>query len=355
MISDAPGNLAAPFEAGADDSIINATVLANALNSADVTVSTGDDGDQEGNITVAAPLSWTTPTTLSLQSVDLSPVETGPTNSVFIDAPITAASGGLEIIVFGDVLATATLDVGTFSLVIGDWVQNAADLPGFGATDFAVSEFASFLRAAGGSGESGDPYLIADVYGLQGIDTDGFSDASFALTQNIDASGTGAWNSGAGFNPIGEPDPEATPFGGSFYGRGNTIGGLVIDRPQSFDPVGLFGLVAGGADIRNVGLVGASIAGANQTGSLVGSLSTDSLVENVFATGSMSGADNVGGLAGQHVAPPPPPPPPPTGDPGLFTIRSAYADVSVSGSDNVGGLVGLNEGTIELAYSSGRP
>lgn len=290
-------------------------------------------------------------------------------DAIVFNGPVSV-DGTLALQTLGTITTgpAASLDAGGFFLSIGSWQQNGSNIPSFSADDFLVSEDASFLRAAGGSGTGGDPYLISDVYGLQGMDTSGFSTASFALIQDIDAGGTAGWNAGAGFDPIGEPQVEDTPFGGTFDGQGNTINGLVINQPGSSDPVGLFGQVAGGADIRNVELADVNIVGGNETGALVGSLSTDSLVENVLASGSVSGENDVGGLVGAHVEflffPPElefpgsdqvgeDPLDSQSNDQGPFTIRSAFADVEVSGENNVGGLVGFNEGTIELAYASG--
>ena len=43
-------------------------------------------------------------------------------------------------------------------------------LPGFTATNFAVNDGATFLRALSGDGAA-TPYAITDVYGLQGVGT----------------------------------------------------------------------------------------------------------------------------------------------------------------------------------------
>lgn len=53
-------------------------------------------------------------------------------------------------------------------------------------------------------------------------------DGGYILTQDIDASATAAWNSGAGFDPIGTYD-EAHPelaFTGTFDGQGMSLPGL---------------------------------------------------------------------------------------------------------------------------------
>jgi hypothetical protein len=95
-------------------------------------------------------------------------------------------------------------------------VQINATLPPFSATAFRISG-GSFLRALGGAGNSGSPYQISDVYGLQGIGSSGtLLTKHYSLANNIDASGTSAWNGGAGFKPIGID--AASAFSGSFDG-----------------------------------------------------------------------------------------------------------------------------------------
>ncbi len=319
-------------------SILNATVLQTQLGLSNVAVNTQDfsGGSDAGNITVAVPLSWGSANLLTLNA----------DNDVFINGAITADAGGLSITAGGDVSATAAVSVGTFELFSGNWVQEGPNLPAFGATDFFVSESASFRRSVGGTGVSNNPFLVADVYGLQGINSATYDTASFALANDIDASGTANWDFGAGFDPIGDPDFGFTPFTGTFDGRGHTIDGLYIDTTlnESSDPTGLFGSVGSGAEIRNVGLTNVDITGPDQTGALVGALSTGATVENVFVSGgTVLGNDDVGGLVGHHFLDSPP----------SFTIRSAYADVAVEGNSNVGGLVGSNEGTVTLAYAEG--
>jgi len=70
------------------------------------------------------------------------------------------------------------------------------------------------------------------------------------LARDIDCSCTAGWNEGAGFVPIGN---SSNPFTGTFDGRGHKITGLYINRPST-DYVGLFGTIASGSEIKDVGL-----------------------------------------------------------------------------------------------------
>ncbi|WP_409028116.1 filamentous hemagglutinin N-terminal domain-containing protein [Janthinobacterium sp. SUN098] len=217
-----------------------------------------------------------------------------------------ARTGDLHLNSGSAITATGAVTVsGSFVLDGGAWVQNAAALPGFSARNFTIGSGASFLRVAGGDGAA-TPYLLADIYGLQGIASLGLGN-SYRLAGNIDASGTANWNDGQGFVPIAG---SGSGFSGVFDGGGFTLSNLKIDR--SLVPgqaAGLFGTVQGGT-LRNLTLSG----------------------------GSVTGRANVGALAGEVVS---------------GTISGVNSSVAVSGQRNVGGLVGSNGGAITLSASSG--
>ncbi|UHC17159.1 filamentous hemagglutinin N-terminal domain-containing protein [Methylobacterium currus] len=318
------------FTATGNDSVINSTTLLTALGGANVTVSTGTGGSQAGTITLAAatPLSWNTGATLTLQAA----------GAVTLNSSVTAAAGGLTIAAgTGTSTATADISVARFTLASGDWAQNAATLPVFTAGDFRVADGASFLRAAGGTGTSADPYRLADTYGVQGMGTASGAvnarAASYRLAGDLDAAGTASWNGGLGFSPVGT---DGAAFSGSLDGAGYAISGLTIARPSQ-NHVGLFGYVAASATVSNIGIVGGSVTGRYFVGGLAGR--NDGTVSQAYATGSVvSTLSDAGGLAGANVG----------------TIRQSYAAGSVSGVDSVGGLAGSNVGgTVSQAYATG--
>ncbi|POR43538.1 GLUG motif-containing protein [Methylobacterium sp. V23] len=313
------------FTATANGSVINATTLLTALGSANVTVSTGSGGGQTGAITLAAstPLAWNTGATLTLQAA----------GAVTLNSAITAPAGGLTIAAgTGTSTATTGISVAHFTWASGDWVQNAATLPGFAAGDFQV-DGGSFLRAAGGAGTSASPYRLTDIYGVQGMGTSpAYRAANYRLAGDIDAAGTAAWNGGAGFAPVG--DARAAPFTGSFDGAGFTVTGLTIARPSQ-NYVGLIGNLDGGT-VTNLGLEGGRIAGGSNVGGLVGR--NAGTVSDAYATGAVTGRGGVGGLVGLNDG----------------TMSNASATGAVTGGDNgVGGLVGFNYGTVNNAYATG--
>ena len=232
-------------------------------------------------------------------------------------------------------------------------VDLAAQLP----TGFSASVWANggnrttpyLLANAGATGIGGHVILgtdtgatptyydvILNASQLQDIGSLGLA-GHYLLGRSFDASATAGWNGGAGFAPIGD---STNRFTGVFDGLGYTIGNLHIDRPSSSN-VGLFGY-ASHSTIRNVGLVGGSVNGKSIVGELVGANYSGS-ISNAYATGVVSGSNNVGGLAG--------------GNSGTGTISNAYASGAVSArtstSNNAGGLVGNNSATINDAYATG--
>jgi len=129
---------------------------------------------------------------------------------------------------------------------------------------------------SGGSGTSGDPYLIStsqDLLDLANPANSADWDKHFLMTHDIDMSAV------TGFTPIA-PDTDAgdfyhqgTTFRGVFDGGGHAIQDLTIDLPDQ-DYVGLFGYIdgsggAGSGEISNLGLDGGSASGREYVGGLV--------------------------------------------------------------------------------------
>ena len=202
-----------------------------------------------------------------------------------------------------------------------------------------------------------------------------------------------AWTAGSGWQPIG--NSSVASFDATFEGNGYTISNLTINKNR-LNGVGLFGITESEAEITNLGLLNIDIEGQGIVGGLVGwnrgiitnshatgdvtggllnlgglvgrnhgaiihsyatvnfigstSYGTGGLVgintnlgtiTNSYATGNVSGNDEVGGLVGINT--------------NLGTITNSYATGNVSGNDEIGGLVGINEdsGTITNSYAMG--
>ena len=261
------------------------------------------------------------------------------------------------------IMASGAVNVGTFILQSGVWYQTTSTLPAFSATDFEIASGATFLRFYGGSGNSGAPYQIGDVYGLQGMGSSGLLGNYYILANDITASGTSGWNGGAGFIPIGTP---ATPFTGVFNGANHTITGLTMVSAAT--DVGLFGKVGGTGGtvkvmIENVTLANVNITAtgtsAQNVGGLVGYDFAGSLL-NVHVAGTVVGSasassSQVGGVAGQ------------LDDTyyngfGYYASGNTVSNASFSGTvsdsasnDSIGGLSGSNYGySVATSSAAGR-
>jgi len=242
------------------------------------------------------------------------------------NAPITVSdavtingAGGLVLDAAGALAINAPITVtgsGSASLAAGGGY-------GFG---FTGSGFAGGLSFAS---ESSAPSLTIDgqtytlVYSMTELASDlNASTGDFALA--------GALTPGAGYTGA-----VVGSFGGTFAGLGNTISGLSITG--SSGKAGLFGALIGAGEIRDLGLVGGSVAGGSEVGALVGD--ADGLIINVYSTASVSGTSDVGGLAGYNAS---------TGT----LSNDATNGATITGTLIAGGLVGKNAGTIQQASSS---
>lgn len=169
-----------------------------------------------------------------------------PNGSFYIDAGSTIITERLNP---GDPLPSINVD--TFAVIDSNWVE-VGELSELTVNNFVIGPDASFLRATGGSGTTNDPYVLTDIFGLQGMAGGDLVGAHYALGNDIDASATQGWirpydltdlNSDLvqGFEPIAD-------FGGSLDGQDYTIDGLYINRSstENAGPAAMF------LDIRNV-------------------------------------------------------------------------------------------------------
>ncbi len=206
-----------------------------------------------------------------------------------------------------------------------------------------------------GTGSSGDPYLISsleNLYWLSQSDSVWDDNAYFQQTTDIDASITSTWDDSAGFSPIGLDNIE---FNGNYDGNGLTISNLFINRPTQ-DRIGLFGDIES-TEIDNLRLTNVNITGQDRTGGLFGVASSGTTITNCFSSGIVSGDSEVGGLGGLFSSV--------TISSGNYSsasvigssstvgglfgyignvrVRDSYATGSVSGNSDVGGLIGSYE------------
>ncbi|HEY5209293.1 MAG TPA: GLUG motif-containing protein, partial [Stellaceae bacterium] len=261
----------------------------------------GTTSSGSGDITVAAPLSWGTTATLTLDSF----------HSINIDAGITVGGAGTLVLTTNNNNGGASSG-GTLNIPLGQ-----------GSVQFSGG-------SAVGAGLTIDNTAYTLLYDMAGgptsIQSMNTSTGHFALAMPIDAS---TWGSFVGA-PVGS-------FAGTFNGLGNTISNLTVN---SFGGEGgLFGSSSG--TVANIGLIGNLISGNSTTdaGGLAGQ--NTGTITNAYASGSVIvNAGEAGGLVGNNNG---------------GTISQAHTTGTVTDtgiSVAVGGLVGSNFGTIVGAYST---
>ena len=157
-------------------------------------------------------------------------------------------------------------------------------------------------------------------------DLDFNANASYHTTSN-----KVTWTTASGWSPIGS---DSNRFSGVFEGNGHTISNLYIDRNSN--NIGLFAVTAATAQIQNIKLLNATIQGAIDVGSLVGS-NFGLIINSDVTTATIVGNSQIGGLVGAN-----------RGD-----IISSFAYADVIGHSNVGGLVGDNTSNIISTYAAG--
>ncbi|WP_130605119.1 S-layer homology domain-containing protein [Cohnella abietis] len=112
----------------------------------------------------------------------------------------------------------------------------------------------------------------------------------------------------------------ATPFIGTFNGRGYTIRNLKIS--SSNNNTGFFAYLGAGSRVVNLKLVNVDITGSNSTGAIAGTSS--GTIENSYVDGKVTGSGYTGGIVGLLYA---------------GTLQNSFVSAEVSGK-TVGGLIG---------------
>lgn len=147
--------------------------------------------------------------------------------------------------------------------------------PGAVPDEMVITDF-EFAPSAPAS-----PFLIHDVIELQDMHDN--LTGYYQLANNIDASGTAAWNAGHGWEPVG-CDPNV--FAGVLDGNGYSITDLTINRPDIADSCnwgGLFG-VMNGATVYDLELIDPVITIYDYAGSITGIDGGGCTYENITIT-----------------------------------------------------------------------
>lgn len=225
--------------------------------------------------------------------------------------------------------------------ISGGW-RGEQFLPYFYLMDTPPSLPAVESRYAGGSGTAGDPYRIAtaEQMAVLAAHPQDWS-RHFRLTADIDLAGFDGRDGRLAFNGIapdtnsGMGDFQGTPFTGVFDGDGHTISHLTV---SGIEYVGLFGLITRNAQVRDLGLVDASVTGLGDcVGGLVGFC--EGTISHCHSSGAVTGFGSfVGGLVGY----------------GTWLVDRCWSTCRIEGAGYaVGGLAGANSGQIVQCWTNG--
>ena len=264
-----------------------------------------------------------------------------------------------------EVTAKTTIDVGDGQ---GNThaVSDYKDGSGSKASD--VLSGATVTDLTGGGKSINDAMLVHDVYELQAINNNAeekrndknfvykYVHGNYMLANDIDASATSTWNSGKGFESIGQltqmtmgtPKGFQGGFTGVLDGAGYTVKDLSINRSDEVY-VGLFGGLTETAAVMNLNLTG-NIWGKNNVGGIAAR--NFGMIRNVVNKANVSGESSVGGITNMNY--------------GRLAFVSNSGDVTGTGQSSgapgasVGGIAAYNgesdskTGTIDSAENTGK-
>ena len=148
----------------------------------------------------------------------------------------------------------------------------------------------------GGNGTQSSPYQICNCNQLQNMSN--YLSSSYELVTNIDCSATKNWNSGSGFDPVGD---DSNQFRGTLNGKNYEISGLFINRTHR---LGLFGEGIG-FDISNLVMDDATVIGGGVLGVVMGGKENyeDASFVNIKVKNSIINAEggSIGGIIGRSI------------------------------------------------------
>jgi filamentous hemagglutinin family protein len=273
-----------------------ASTIDNNLRTTNVTLQTtmtGSSGPDtsapgSGDIVVAAPLTWSSANSLTLDAY----------RAIRVNADVTITGAGKLAL-------------------------NAASDESGVLLSFAPNRSVRFT-AVGNAGRAltinGQSYTLIDSFAqFDAIDASGLG-GFYALARPLDGGGRIYRQS------LVAPDGN-TVFSGTVEGMGNTIRNFSIAAPQTFN-VGLFGSVSG--TVRDLGLEGGSVTGGTNVGGLAGQLTAGAIVTNTSSQfRTVIGADPDYSVAGGLI-----------GSADGASISASSARATVRASYATGGLIG---------------
>jgi hypothetical protein len=345
-------------------------LLAGATHAHDVTITSG--ASSNGAWSGSNPEVWTPSAAGStVSAADIAAkLANGPVTLVATDGDpltvhtrvtwnantLTLSAGGdihIQAVLDGSGTAGLALEYGQNALAAGNTSRYNINAP------VNLASTGSFSTKLGSDGTVKN-YTILTSLGAEGSTTgtdlqgmQGDLAGNYVLGADIDASATSGWNGGAGFQSIGGAEDtysNSNYYTGQFDGLGHVISGLTINRPSQHY-IGLFGKATGGARIAHVGLRDVSFVGNTNVGGLLG-LGHTATIERSHVTGSVTGADYVGGILGRDVLPV-----------SSVTLRNVWSSADVTGTvpgtgvnswsgGVAGGLIGMG-GRVYDSYATG--
>lgn len=200
------------------------------------------------------------------------------------------------------VLGRDRIELDDAGINVSDW-ENGTSIDGAEANEaYSYDSNTKTITIYSGEGLK----VAADVVNSGDTDLNITLDNDIALT-------------GIEWTPIGT---ESRPYTGTFDGNNKTIRGLEINQSGT-DNVGLIGYLGSEGKVQNVVLANISVSGANYVGGIAGQ--TDGTVENCSVNGTVTGQNQTGGIVGRNFS----------------TIYGCSAEGTVTGNINVGGISGL--------------
>ena len=312
------------------DATAAATISAALNNDTSVTEQTTASGSSgsgvanasgNGDIIVAAPISWATAAGLTLSAY----------RNIDVNAAITASNGGALTLVTDN---SGVGNGGTLAFAPGASVQFTGTTGGQPTGSLAIGV---------GTGAPTPYVLVSDLTTLSN-DIAANNSGAFALATSVDGS-----NAGAGYTTASPlTSTSTTAFAGTLEGLGNSITNLTINDPTDTN-VGLFAQIGATGVVRDLNLTGGSVTGGDTVGSLAGendgSLSYVTASTAVTASDATNDGAEAGGLVGYNTG----------------TINLSSASGAVSGYVAIGGLVGIDNaassttpGVIENSFATGQ-
>ncbi|MBV9063002.1 MAG: hypothetical protein JOY77_08760, partial [Alphaproteobacteria bacterium] len=322
--------------------VLNVTDLENLLAASDLTVSTqflvGHRYKDVRNIRIAAPLSWSTVSKLSL----------GGTYGAYvkIDAPVSVLGGGGLVIsggaAFVEGIAVTFSSTNSVFSIGGHAYTLAADFPTLASG--ITANPSGYFALAGDYDAANDQFSKAPIESFSGVFLGlghTISDLTIQkgrkLCQGMIAANQGYISYFSLSNLTVLLDRSSQHVGGVTGCNGGSISHVAVSGQISGSGQADAGGVAGINDAASIALTrsSATVRGG-QAGGIAGQ--NDWYIYDSFASGSVNGVIDSGGLVGNN----------------SYDIESSYATGSVSGSkNNTGGFAGSNRGSITNSYAMG--